>query len=288
MTVWDRLGNLDRRYYYVLLIVVVAWPVLQPWGLPVLTGPETAKFFSVVDAVPPGAIIALAIDYRTDSTVECNPMVVTLFRHVLKKGVKIIMFAGVDEGALVSQAAVLPVTKELGKEYGVDWINLGYKPGGDVTMKKMVDNFAEAVAYCDMNGDPLSNFPIMEGFDSIKKAALLVNIQNIVPSPSQNWLRMVTIPTGLPLVVGVVAVGVPTEMPFFASGQYGGLLCGLRGAAEYEFMTGNPGPALTGMDAQSAAHVLVIALIALGNLEFFVSERKRKVVHGSPRGGGAA
>ncbi len=287
MTIWDRLGNLDRRYYYVLLIIVVAWPILKPWGLPVLTGSEARMFYDVIDAVPSGSIVYVSTDYRTDSVVELNPMLVTIYKQCHEKGLKIIMSSGIDEGALVSQVAVKPVADALGMQYGVDWINLGYKPGGDVTMKKMTDNFPEAVAHADMNGDPLSKFPIMNGFDKITKAALLICLHNIQPSPAQNWLKMVSLPTGMPMIIGTVSVSVPQEMPFFSGGQYHGLLSGLRGAAEYEFLTGNPGPALTGMDAQSAAHFLVILLIALGNLEYFVSRRKSKAPSGGTWQGGA-
>ena len=72
-----------------------------------------------------------------------------------------------------------------------------------------------------------------------------------------------------PIVMGTGSVSVPGEMPYYASGQYKGLLAGLRGAAEYELLTGYPGSAILGMDAQSAAHFLVIALIAIGNIGFF-------------------
>ena len=59
------------------------------------------------------------------------------------------------------------------------------------------------------------------------------------------------------------------------SGQYKGLLAGLRGAAEYELLTDYPGSAILGMDAQSAAHFLVIALIAIGNIGFFLTRKGR-------------
>lgn len=283
MSIWDRLSNLDRRVYYVLLVIVVALPIIKPWGLPIKTGEPAQDFVNTVNSVPNGGYIALAIDYRSDCIVELNPMVVTLYRQAFAKDIKIVMWSNVDEGANVTEPITRKIGAELGKTYGVDWVNLGYKPGGEVTMKKMVDNFWEGAAYVDMAGTPLEQLPIMQGFDSLKKADLLIDMMAVVPSPAENYLKMVSIPHGVPMAVGTTAIQSPTEMPYYSSGQYKGMLGGLRGAAEYEFLVGAPGPAMMGMDAQSAAHLLVILLIALSNIGYLVGRNKAV----KPVGGGS-
>ncbi|MGI6643501.1 MAG: hypothetical protein ACOX3V_05855 [Bacillota bacterium] len=281
MNIWERLSNLDRRVYYVLLIMIVAWPILKPWGLPIRTGRESQSFYDTIEGLPQGATIALAIDYRSDCIVELNPQVATLYKHAWSsKNAKIIMWSMVDEGANVTQALVEPLSDELGKTYGVDWINLGYKPGGDVTRKKMIDDFWEGAGYADIEGRGLENFPIMENFDSVTDADLLVHISGVVPGSSETFLKIVSIPTGLPMAVGTTAIQGTSETPYFASGQYKGFLVGLRGAAEYEFLTQQPGPAIVGMDAQSAAHFLVIGLILLGNVGYFATKKMSKTEGG--------
>jgi len=286
VSIWERLSNIDRRWYYILLLIVISWPIVKPWGLPIKVGAESQKFSSTIEKVPRGGTVVVDIEYRTDSVVEMNPMLAAVFRHAMAKGLKVIVWSGVDEGAIVSQSVLKPIAEELGVTYGIDWINLGYKPGGEVTLQKMVDNFYEAVAYTDIAGDPLEKYPIMQGFDSITKANLIVSLVNVTPSPAQSIVKMITIPKGTPLVVGVGSVAVPNEMPFFSSGHYQGLLGGLRGAAEYEFLTNNPGSAILGMDAQSAAHILVILLIALGNIGYFMTKKKTTTAGaGAPKGG---
>lgn len=273
MNIWKRISNLDRRVYYVLLMLIVAWPILKPWGLPIKTGREAQSFFDTIEALPAQSTIALAIDYRSDCIVELNPQVATLYRHAWSKGAKIIMWSMVDEGANVTQALVKPISDALGKTYGVDWINLGYKPGGDVTRKKMIDNFWEGAGYADIDGKSLEEFPIMKDFDSITDANLLVHISGVVPGSADTFLKIVSIPTGLPMAVGTTAIQGTSETPYYAAGQYKGFLVGLRGAAEYEFLAKEPGPAIVGMDAQSAAHFLVIGLILLGNIGYFATKK---------------
>jgi hypothetical protein len=55
-----------------------------------------------------------------------------------------------------------------------------------------------------------------------------------------------------------------------------GLIAGLKGAAEYELISKQPGAGLAGMDAQSAGHMLVIAFVFLCNLGLLAGRRTSK------------
>ncbi len=66
------------------------------------------------------------------------------------------------------------------------------------------------------------------------------------------------------------------------SGQLAGMLGSLRGGAEYEKVSDNPGKALTGMDAQSFMNLTILVFIALGNIGYFV----RKKGANAGKGGG--
>jgi hypothetical protein len=283
MTFWQRASNLDRKIYYALLILVISWPIIKPWGLPIKINKETQGFHDAIDAVPKGGIVAVAVDYRTDCIVELSPMMVCLTNHAFQRGLRLIFWAGVEEGANLCNSILPPIAERHKKVYGVDWISLGYKPGNEATMKKMVDDFWEGSAYTDAAGKQLDNFEIMKGFKSVKQANLLVNICGVTPGATR-YIQMITIPTGMPMVVGLTSVDAAAMMPYFASGQFKGLLSGLRGAAEYELLIGLPGPAVMGMDAQSASHILVILLIIFGNLGYLMTRKAQKP--GAAGGGG--
>ena len=272
MNIWQKMLAIDRRIIYTALLLVIAWPTMAPWGLPIRVGPEANGFYETMEAVPAGSRVAIAIDYRSDYITELNPMTTTVFAHAMERGLKVILWAGVDEGANLAHNICVPIAEAMGKEYGVDWINLGYKPLTDVLLNKMVGDFWEAVAYTEIEGRHIEQFPIMAGFDSLGDAALLVSISGVTPGPHR-YIQMVTIPTGIDMVIAIGSVDVAVQMPYYASGQYLGLLGGLRGAAEYEFLTNRAGPAIAGMDAQSAAHVLIIVLIILSNIGFFITRR---------------
>ncbi len=274
MNFWDKLQNLDHRWYYYILLIVISLPIIKPWGLPIKTGAESEAFHNSIEALSENNVVFLVIGYRTDSLVEMNPQLTVVFKRALEKGIKVVTWAAVDEGAMVAQNVMQPIAEEMGAVYGVDWINLGYKPISDALLQKMIDDFPQAMAYSEMGGGNLDSFEITKDFHTVTQSDLIVCLSNVTPSPAQSVLRIISLPTGVPLVMGTASLTVPGEMPYYASGQYKGLICGLRGAAEYELLTGYPGSAILGMDAQSAAHFLVIILIALGNLGDFLSKKE--------------
>jgi len=54
-----------------------------------------------------------------------------------------------------------------------------------------------------------------------------------------------------------------------------GLVSGLNGAAEYEYLARIPGKASAGMDSQSLGQGWIILLVILGNISHFTSKKKQ-------------
>ena len=79
------------------------------------------------------------------------------------------------------------------------------------------------------------------------------------------------------MVCGATAVMAPKFYAFVSAGQFKGLLGGMKGAAEYELLLDESASAVTGMGAQSMVHLLIIALVILGNLGFFLGRRRREM-----------
>lgn len=65
----------------------------------------------------------------------------------------------------------------------------------------------------------------------------------------------------------------PKQYAYYSAGQLNGLLGGMKGAAEYEKLVGRPALAITGMGAQSIAHLLIIFLVLIGNIGYFAGRR---------------
>ncbi len=270
-----RMRSIDTRILYVLIALSIAFPLLRPMGLPIDIGKETRDVYAAVDSLSPGSVLVLCPDYSSSNATEMNPMITAVFRHAMQRDVKVLMFATVLEGPSLAQPLVEPIAMELDKTYGVDWVNLGYKPGGNVTLTQMTDDLWTGAANVDAFNTPLSQIPMMDNLKALRQTQLIIDISGVAPGPSR-YLTYVGIPGNVPVTGGMTSVSVPEEMPYVRSGQYKGFLMGLKGAAEYELLLEKPGQAVAGMDAQSMAHLLVIVFIILANIGHFADKSSKK------------
>jgi hypothetical protein len=81
-----------------------------------------------------------------------------------------------------------------------------------------------------------------------------------------------------PIILGLSGGIGPTFRGFYDTQQVGGILAGLRGAAEYEQMTNRPGDASRLVSAQSSAHLLLVMLILIGNVSFLAAKWQQGVL----------
>lgn len=95
---------------------------------------------------------------------ELNPMITALARQAFRKNCKLVGTAFFNEtvGPTLLYNHINEVAQEMGKEYGVDWVNLGYRLNAEACMKVMVDDVCEGVGGVDWTGTPLDNFPLMQ------------------------------------------------------------------------------------------------------------------------------
>jgi len=268
---WEKMQKIDSRIIFLVLAIAIMIPLFKPLGMPISINQDlTQKFYDVMESLPEGSVLWFGTEYSAGASAELNPQLAAVFRHAMSRNLKVILFGMWQEGAALSREVVDPIAKEMGKEYGVDYVNLGYKPGGTAVLRTMLKDLWGASAGVDINGTPLENFPLLSDITYVGPDTIDAVIVFTSGSPGDgDYLTYWTDPMGMILITGQVAVQVPSRMPYIQSGQYKGLIPGLRGAAEYEKLIGKPGVATQLMDAQSAAHTAIIILVILGNIAFF-------------------
>jgi hypothetical protein len=114
----------------------------------------------------------------------------------------------------------------------------------------------------------------MDSVKNYKDIAFLFEVAD--NATADYWVSIVNAQYGVPMVCGTTAVSAPKYYAFVAARQFLGLLGGMKGAAEYEKLVGKKAKATVGMGAQSLAHLLIIALVMLGNVSYFMGRRQRK------------
>lgn len=274
MNFWQKLETIDRRWIYLLVAIAVIFPFIVPADLPISITPEAQMVFDAVEAVPDGSTVFVVFDYYPSTAAECEPMARTALRHFFRKNCKVITLSNIPLGGpSMARAVTASVAAEFGKKYGEDYVNLGYKYGYVAVMTGMGTSI-ESIFPTDDDGTPLSQLPLMKKVKNYKQIAFIFEVAD--NSTADYWVSIVNAQYGVPMVCGTTAVGAPKYYAFVAARQFLGLLGGMKGAAEYEILINHRDVAVTGMGAQSLVHLLIIALVIIGNLGYFLGKAGRK------------
>ena len=273
---WEKLANIDRRVIYVLMIVVVALALLNPVGMAIVPSEETKRAYDFIESLPPGSVIYLGMDFDASAMPELMPALQAVIRQGFRKDLRFIAGGMWVQAGDMADAGFSIVEEEFpDKQYGVDWVNLGYKPGGEVLLQKMLVSFYDACAGVDHYGNNLNDLPLINEIKTIKDVDAIFTFVGGTPG-EREYIRHITSPYNIPFLISCMSVTTPEMMPLIQSRQVLAGVLGMKGAAEYEVLIGHPGTATAGMDAQSCSHALIIVFIIVGNLGYIFTRKEEE------------
>ncbi|HUV29806.1 MAG TPA: hypothetical protein VMY05_01755 [Acidobacteriota bacterium] len=274
MGFWEKFGSLDRRLIYLMVALAVIFPLIVPATFKVYVTPEAQQLYEAVEALPDSSNVMLTFDYYPSTLAETEPMSIAALHHLFRKNCRIVTLTTVPLGGpSIAERVTRSVAEELGKVYGVDYVNLGFKYGYVAVLKGMGTSI-ETIYPTDNSSTPLAELPMMQSIRNYGdiRFIFVVSDNNIV----DYWISIVNAEYAVPVGCGVTAVSAPKYYSFTASGQVTGLLGGMKGAAEYEQLVQKEGLAVAGMAMQSLVHLLIIALVVVGNIAYFATGRQKK------------
>lgn len=257
---------IERRIVFLVLALAVALPLIFPLGLKTIGTPLTKKAYDLVDSTPAGSVVIVSFDYDPSTVTELQPMAQAIIEHAWSKGHKVIATAMWPQGSQMADMAFEDVQTKLGsKVYGEDFVNLGYKVGGMVIIQGMGRNF-RTVFPKDTSGLDYDEIPLLATIKSLRDIRYVVSLSAGDPG-LKDWILTAHDKFGVPVAGGTTAVSAPGFLPYVNDQQQlYGLMGGLKAAAEYELLMGYEGSASLNMNPQSVAHVLILVLIAIGNV----------------------
>ncbi len=269
---FERLNNLDVRVLYLIMAVMVTFPLLSPLGLPVPIAEQTRASHEAIETnVKAGDLVLFGIDFIPSQEAEMWPQVIAVGDQLVKRGARIVMLNMIVGGTRYEDMYEQILVSEYGYEYGVDLLSLPYSAGREAAFQSLVADF-KGLYQVDLHDRPLTDFPIWNDIKDIKSFKMYVELAD---APDW-WLRPMRTASDLLLWNGTVASGASTMAPLYQSGQLCGLIMGMSGGAEYEILVGKPGMAAAAMDGQSLGHALIILFVILGNIGYTVTKRKKQ------------
>jgi hypothetical protein len=264
------------RWLLVLLLftVLTAALLMQTpiFSMPVGWPTEVDSALKVVKAIPQGAPVLVAFDYEPARVGEIEAAAVPVFDQMHNP--RLTFISTNETGAILAERFI---SGHFADSYqsGVQYLNLGYLPGGQMGIRAFAENpsmtaryaFAQSSNLLDFTLTPAWTLPPLEGVTSLSQFAALIVITDNADS-TRTWIEQTTPARGaIPFVVISSAQAAPMIQPYYASQQISGLVSGLYGGALFEQVNDTrPGTAGTYWDAYSFGMLLAMALILGGGL----------------------
>jgi hypothetical protein len=284
-----KLLYIDRRIIYLVVAIGALIPIIRPIGLPVVPTDPVKGLYNKLESLEPGDAVIISYDYGPSSEPELNPMSAAILRHCFQNDIKVLIMAIFPLGgvnmAIREVARVASEYPDL--EYGVDYVNLGYKDGAQAAMKAMAVSIKD-VFPGDVDGNSTENMPLVNEVRNYDDVKVVISLATGIIG--EWWADLVNAQFDVPVAVGCTAVSAPKYYAFLRSGQMIAVLGGLKGASEYEELIrsnhewarevySDPEEMLqsatTGMDVQSIIHVIIIAFIIFGNVMYFATGKEK-------------
>ena len=284
--IFIKLGSLDRRIIFFVIGLSVLIPLIKPeWvTLPVRPKIHSQIVFDELDKLKAGNKLLLSFEYGPSTKPEIHPMAIALLKHMFAKDIKVYATALWADGNFMSTDAFAEVSEEFGKEYGIDYVNLGFKPGGEPVVRGIASDI-RTLYDADLKGTSIDDIPMMDGIVNIDNFDFVLSLSAGFPG-STEWVQYACDPKNIPMSTGCTSIQVTDIIPYVENEQILGILAGMPGAAEYESLVDNklremgkiskPGKATGMMAAQSIAHVMIVLFIIFGNISYYVTRKKSR------------
>jgi len=287
MKLLENLAKIDRRIIYAVLFIVVTLPLIFPSVLKVTPMTPVNKLFAAVDATPDGKAIILDISYAPQIKAEVEPMAIAILRHAFKARKKVLVISLYVEMIGLATRAINQVVGEFNSiaetpadslMYGRDYVFLGWQPPPIVPMLGMGESITN-IYVVDYYGNQTDTLEMMQYIRNYNDINILVSLSGSrIPI---SWVAYAQNRYGVPVGVGCTAVSGADFYPYYQTGQFTGLMVGMKGASEYEELVestyGVEGRrvASEAMLSLTYAHLIIILFIVIGNIGFFFQRRKK-------------
>jgi len=261
-----------RRLIWVLLAAAVMGVLIYPVRMRMLVSPPAYQLYRAVEALPKNKLLIVSCSWEAGTKGENAPQTEAILRHAFQRGLPVAIFGlNYAAGPMLAGDIAAQVAPEYGRKYGRDWVNWGYRTGGSQMVAGLARDIPGTIRQ-DVNKTPVDKIPVMRGVNNIKDVSMIIEITPSLTVPI--FIRYLYGVYRTPIGYACTGVMAPEAFPYLDSGQLVGMLKGLTGAAEYETLIGHPAKGMAGMGPQSFAHLVVIAIILLGNI-LYLRERAR-------------
>ncbi|MEM3714259.1 MAG: hypothetical protein QXF82_04850 [Nitrososphaeria archaeon] len=271
-----KMGEISSKWIYFVLAILLVLPLIVPIPLPLKPSHYTLEVYEAIESLKPGDNVLFVIDTGTSGWPALGPGVISLVEHLFRKdGVKVFFVEFESTSPPLVDRAVAAAPSASKKQYGVDWIHLGFVAGEETGKASFAADIRKVISVDYKYGKPIDEYPIMKDVKNMHDFKLIVEPTNAITWMEQAIRQWVTV-YKVPLISIPPFLDVPWAENFYRAGQLKAYLAGTSGLAEYEQLLGIYGDAIKSLAVMTTTHTYAIILFIIGNIAFFL-QRKREV-----------
>ncbi|MGW8143011.1 MAG: hypothetical protein ACWGN2_01370 [Anaerolineales bacterium] len=275
--------NIMRWVIALVLLLAVLWPLViggQDMPFPVYDE-GSSEVNRLINQLPENARILVGFDFEPGLSTEMDAAAAPVITHLMEQGALLTLISTSPSGPLLAERFMQSTQSGLGYINGLDYINLGYLPGGAAGLVSFFDNPQGTILY-SIDGIPLweadggSNVPVLGQIDQVTDYDMVMVLVDD-PETAQGWIEQLgprlTDPLELTSLVLITSAQLePVVRPYYDGlpQLVNGLVVGLRGGAAYARLVGGEDLLSQYWDAFGWGTFMAAMLILVGGLGYYV------------------
>ncbi|GIV02953.1 MAG: hypothetical protein KatS3mg015_1783 [Fimbriimonadales bacterium] len=241
--IWQTLYAIDRRWLYLILIIVVSILVVNPITVPNVVDPAAKSLYDYLSGLEEGDFVYIESDWTNSTRGESRGQFEALMRLLMRKKVRFcISTLGDPQIPDIIRPIINQIAQEPGSnnyQEGKDWVMAGYFPNLEAHVSGLVNNIRNAVKDKQFAGKSIVDTPVFEGINDLSDAKCVVVITG--SSTINLWYERLRAKTKLGLMCTAVMSG--ENIPYYVSRQLVGIVIGAKGAFDFETLLAEEWPA---------------------------------------------
>ena len=279
-----------------VLLLAISWSLLfssDRAPLPIYDE-GSAELNRLINQLPENAKVLVGFDYEPGLADELDSAAVPVFNHLMERSALFTLISTSPNGPILAERFLSSGILETSYRNGLEYINLGYIPGGAAGLISFIENPSGTTPF-SIDGHAVwetetgESLPPVAGINEIGDFEMIILLVDD-PDLARIWIEqlspIVTDPNSLISLVLITSAQLePVVRPYYESlpQPVNGLVVGLRGGATYARLIG--GDQLPGKfwDAFGMGTLIAALLILVGGLGYYVVPELSRTVQGEEK-----
>lgn len=279
-----------------ILLMVILWPiVVASQDMPFPDYDEgSAEVNRLISQLPENARILVGFDYEPGLAAELDTAAEPVFDHLMSEGALLTLISTSPSGPILAERFIRSIKSDQELIYGLEYVNLGYIPGGAVGLLSFIENPQGTIPFTidglsawETEGG--SGLPATAGINKITDYSMVILLVDD-PDTARTWIEQmgptITNPQVLTSFVLITSAQLePVVRPYYESSPQpvNGLVVGLRGGAAYARLIGGGDFPGESWDAFGMGTFVAALLILVGGLGYYAIPELSRTARGQEK-----